>query len=157
MIGWLIAGVSIALVGVALWALARQIGRPTRMRVWTPLIAAVFAPLMLLLNLLFLRQASPGAWALGLGLAGVVFGTLWGRTTRLRLGDGGTVEAERSSLHLVMWGIAFALTQVLAAAAEARWVAGGLAAMFFATGVTMGSSVDLTWRYRKVSQAAPHP
>ncbi len=152
MIGWLIAGASIGLVGVALWALTRQIGRPTRMRAWTPLIAAIFAPLTLLLNLLFLRQASPGAWSLGLGLAGLGFGVLWGRTTSLRMTDDGTVQAERSRLHLVLWGVAFAATQVLAAAAEARWVAGGLAAMFFATGVTMGSSVDLAWRFRRVSR-----
>jgi hypothetical protein len=108
-------------------------------------------------NLVFLRQASPGSWALGLGLAGMLFGVVWGRTTKLRVTQGSTVEAERSILYLILWGVSFAVTQVLAAFADARWVAGGLAAMFFATGVALGSNLDLLWRFWRVGHRGARP
>ena len=129
------------------WGVARQLRKPQRLTASSVVISAVMAPLMLLINLLFLNRAAPGCAGLALLVLGVGFGLAWGRTTKLEAA-GETVVARRSVLHLVFWAISYALTQLLSMLGDATLVMGGLAAMFFSTGTTLGTQASL-WRRRR--------
>ncbi len=61
---------SIALICLALWGLIRQVRKPQPLRPSGNLIGIVMAPVMLLVNLIVLRQAAPGL----LGPALLIFG-----------------------------------------------------------------------------------
>jgi hypothetical protein len=133
---------SIVLVGFALWGLVRQVRKPLTVRPSGNLIGIAMAPIMLVVNVVVLRQAAPGLLGPSLLVLGLGFGLAWGQVARLRTQDG-RVIAERSILHLFFWGVSYAVTQVLATFATAAWVAGGLVAMFFAAGTTLGTNANL--------------
>jgi hypothetical protein len=56
-------------------------------------------------------------------------------------------------MHLVFWGISYAITQVLATFAPAFLVAGGLATMFFSAGSTLGTNLNLLVRQLQMQPA----
>jgi hypothetical protein len=70
-------------------------------------------------------------------------------STRLSLRDGAVV-GKQSILHLVFWALSLAITQLLVAVAPASWVAGGLALMFFSTGTTLGTNLNLLLRIHRL-------
>ena len=148
MIARILAVLSIPLVAVGLWLVIRQVRRPSPLRRWTPVIGLVMAPLGMLLNVVILRQAAPGRAGWLAGIVGVLFGIAWDRTTRIEVADGGLI-ARRSVLYLVLWGIAYAITQILVSVTVAGWVSAGLLSMCFATGTAIGMNVDLLTRYRR--------
>jgi hypothetical protein len=153
-IGRIIGLLTIPLLVFMMWSLIRQVRRPARLRPTTTLIGIVMAPAMLIVNLVFLRQAAPGSAGVALLVLGLGFGVAWGFTAHLSLRNE-RVVATRSVLHLVFWGVSFAVTQILATFAEAWLVAGGLAAMFFATGSTLGTNTNLLVRLLRVRHSAP--
>ena len=146
MIARILAVLSIPLVAVGLWLVIRQVRRPSPLRRWTPVIGLVMAPLGLLLNIVILHQAAPGRAGWLAGVIGLLFGVAWDRTTRIELTDGRLI-ARRSALYLVLWGVAYAITQILVSVTVARWVSAGLVSMCFATGTAIGMNVDLLTRY----------
>jgi hypothetical protein len=150
---------SIIAVGLTLWVLIRQVGREQRQRLFTPIIGLVLAPVTLLINILFLHQAFSAYLGPALLIFGLGFGLAWGQTTRLYEKNRKLV-GKRSVLHLIFWGISYAITQILATFAPALWVAGGLAAMFFSTGATLGTNLNLLarlWRLRRLPLAVSSP
>ncbi|MCP3935658.1 MAG: hypothetical protein GY708_09840 [Actinomycetia bacterium] len=154
MIGRIIGLLSIPAVGLALWGLWRQVSAPRPLSRWTPIIGLVMAPLTLVVNLLVLRQARPEMFGVALGVFGLGFGIAWGQAARFEV-VGTQVLARRSVMHLACWAVSYAMTQLLASFATAGWVAGGLTAMFFAAGSTIGTNVDLLVRRRhKLAQLA---
>lgn len=155
MIGRIIGLLSIPMMAFIMWSLIRQVRKPTPVRPGWTAIGLVMAPAMLVINLVFLRQAAPGALGAALLVFGIGFGVAWGFTARLSMRDE-KVIADRSILHLVFWVISFGLTQLLATFAVAEIVAGGLATMFFATGATLGTSTNLLVRQHQIrKKAAP--
>jgi hypothetical protein len=143
---------SIVLIGLALWGLIRQVRKPQSLRPSGNLIGIVMAPTMLLVNLIVLRQAAPGLLGPSLLVLGLGFGAAWGQVAKLKTQEG-RVLAERSILHLVFWGISYAATQILATFADAAWVAGGLIAMFFATGTSLGTNANLLVRQLRLRRS----
>jgi hypothetical protein len=145
MIARLFSLLTIPLLALTLWGLIRQVGKEQRMTLTSPLIGLVMGPLTLLINLILLRRAYSTLLGPFLLIVGLGFGLAWGQTTRL-LAKGNRLVARRSVLHLVFWGMSYAVTQILATFAPALWVAGGLATMFFSTGSTLGTNLNLLLR-----------
>jgi len=150
---------SIPLIGLTLFGLIRQMRKEQPLRISTPLVGLVMAPATLLVNLIFLNQAFSIYLAPALLILGLGFGLTWGQTNRLYQ-RGETVVGKRSILHLVFWGISYAITQLLAVIAPLWLVAGGLAAMFFSTGSTLGTNLNLfvrLLRFRRPFLQVPVP
>jgi hypothetical protein len=141
--------VSVPLTLLAIWGLVRQVRKEQRLKIGAPLLGMIMAPVALLVNLVFLRQAFPSLTGPALLVVGLGFGVAWGQTARLRLHDKAVV-ARRSALHLLFWAGSFLATQLLASFAPARVVAGGLAAMFFSTGSSLGSNLNLLVRGQRL-------
>ncbi|MEA2024185.1 MAG: hypothetical protein U9N79_07855 [Actinomycetota bacterium] len=153
MIGRIIGLLSVPMFVFVIWSLIRQVRRPAPVRPGWTAIGIVMAPFMLIINLVFLRQAAPGALGIALLVFGIGFGAAWGFTARLSMRNE-KVIADRSILHLIFWAVSFGLTQLLATFALAEVVAGGLAAMFFATGTTLGTSTNLLVRQLQIRRQA---
>jgi hypothetical protein len=145
MLGRLLGLLSIPLTALALWGLIRQTGKERPLRISTPVVGLVMAPITLLINLVVLRQAAPGFLGPGLLLFGLGLGLAWGQATRIYARDQRLV-GKRTAWHLVFWGISYAFTQILATVARAQWVSAGLAAMFFSAGSTLGTNLNLLVR-----------
>jgi hypothetical protein len=153
MIGRIIGLLSIPMMAFIMWSLIRQVRKPSPVQPGWIAIGLVMSPVMLIVNLLFLRQAAPGALGAALLVLGLGFGAAWGFTARLSMRDE-KVLADRSILHLVFWAVSFGLTQLLATFSLAEVVAGGLATMFFATGTTLGTSTNLLVRQHQTRKKA---
>jgi hypothetical protein len=138
---------SIPLMLIMVAGIARQVNKNQRVSIGSTLIGLVMAPIILIINLLFMARAIPTSIGPFLLILGLGFGLAWGFTTRLKISDGVPV-ARQSILHLVFWAISLTVTQLLAAFAPVSWVAGGLATMFFSTGTTVGSQLNLLVRQR---------
>lgn len=138
--------------------ITRQVNKDRRVSLGSSLIGLVMAPFTLVVNLIFMARAMPTAIGPLLLILGLGFGLAWGFTTRLKISDG-VMVARQSILHLVFWAISACLTQLLAAFAPLTWVAGGLATMFFSTGTTVGSHLNMLVRQQrlgnKVARTAP--
>ena len=153
MIGRIIGLLSIPMFAFIMWNLIRQVRRPSPVRPGWTALGLVTAPFMLIINLVFLKQAAPGSLGIALLVFGIGFGAAWGFTARLSLKDD-KVIADRSILHLIFWAVSFGLTQLLATFGEAWLVAGGLATMFFATGSSLGTNTNLLIRQFQVRRKA---
>jgi hypothetical protein len=124
-------------------------------RIRTPIIGLVFAPLSLIINVIFLQRAFSAFLGPALLITGLGFGLAWGQATRLYV-KGPAIVGKRSVLHVVFWAVSYAITQILATFAPALWVAGGLTAMFFSTGSGLGTNLNLLIRQMRLrSQTGP--
>jgi membrane protein CcdC involved in cytochrome C biogenesis len=136
---------SIPVVLWTFWRLAKQVGKPQRVRTIMPVIGMVMSTLMLAVNVFFLHRAAAGLLGAALLVVGIGFGLAWGQSTRFSLKDD-VLVAKRSVLYLVFWAGSFAITQLLATFASTVWVTGGLMTMFFSAGATLGTSTNLLAR-----------
>jgi hypothetical protein len=155
-LGRLIGLLSIPIMLFTIWGLIRQVRKEQRVKLSTPVIGLIMAPLSLLVNLLFMHQAVPYLLGPMLLILGLGFGLAWGQTNRLYQKEGNLV-GKRSWLHLVFWAISYIITQVLASFASAWYVAGGLATMFFSTGSTLGTNLNLLSRQLLMRKAGYQP
>lgn len=153
LIGRILSILSIPLVVLTIWGLIRQVRKEQRISRSTPIIGLVMAPLTLLVNLIFLHQAFPEALGAAFLIFGLGFGLAWGQTSRFS-NKQGVITAKRSILHLIFWGISYGLTQILALFAPASIVAGGLASMFFSTGATLGTNLNMLVRMARLRARA---
>jgi hypothetical protein len=145
--------ISTVLIALAIWGLIRQVRKTQRLHLAAPIIGLIIAPIMLIINLIFLNRALPGWLAPALLIMGLGFGLAWGQTARLsRQHD--AIVTRRSVLHLILWAIAYAVTQLLITFAPLTAVAGGLAAMFFSTGTTVGTNLNLLGRALRLRKQA---
>lgn len=155
---WILRGLglaSIPLTALMIWGLIRQTRREQPVSLRSPALGLVMGPLMLLINLVLIQQAAPAFTGPALLVLGLGFGLAWGQTARLYARSGRAV-ARRSVLHLVFWAASYSITQLLATIAPAWLVAGGLAAMFFSTGSSLGTNLNLLIRQlRPLPLAAP--
>jgi hypothetical protein len=152
MLGRILGLLSIPLTGLALWGLIRQTGKERPLRLSTPLVGLVMAPITLIVNLVFLHQAAPGFLGPALLLFGLGLGVAWGQTTRVYARERRLV-GKRSVWHLAFWGASYAMTQLLATVASAQWVSAGLAAMFLSAGSTLGTNLSLLVRQLRMRKA----
>jgi hypothetical protein len=136
---------TIPLVFLGFYGLIRQMRKELPFRLFTPIIGLVLSPVSLIINVIFLRRAFSAFLGPALLITGLGFGLAWGQATRLYV-KGPSIVGKRSVLHIVFWGVSYAITQILATFAPALWVAGGLTAMFFSTGSTLGTNINLLIR-----------
>lgn len=151
--GRAISLLSIPLTLLMIFSMIRMVKKEQRARVRTNIIGIIMAPMTLLINIIFLNRAlfdSFGTFLLGffLGVFGLGFGLAWGQTAKLYK-KGEHLVVKRSVLHLVFWGISYAITQLLASFASTIFVAGGLATMLFSAGSTVGTNTNMLLRQRK--------
>lgn len=103
----------------------------------------VMASAMMFVNILFMISAffawCAGVW-FGLLLAGLGFGFIWGKSSKLYQKND-RIMIKRSAIHLLFWACAYTLTHLLTAIFPSNIAAAGLAAMFFSTGSTIGTNV----------------
>jgi len=138
-----LSSIPAALLGM--WGIIRQINKEQKLNLRSPLVGMLFSPMILAVNVVLMRQvalnlAGPLFLILGLG-----FGLAWGMSMRLSVREG-LLIGKQSILHLLFWGLSYAITQGLAVFAPASWVAGGLVLMFFSTGATLGTNLNLIIR-----------
>jgi membrane protein CcdC involved in cytochrome C biogenesis len=146
MVAILITIGSILLTLLALWGLARQLRKDLPIKAGGLAWGLVASVVLLAINVLLMRRALHG-WAVPIGFAtGLVFGLAWGQASRFAAKQG-TVYVRRSVLHLIFWGLSYALTQALVWLAPPGWVVVGLAATAFSAGATIGMSVNHLIRY----------
>ncbi len=146
MVATLITVGSVILTFLALWGLARQLRKDLPIR-GDGLIWGLVASIVLLgINLALMRRAVRGI-AVPIGLAiGLAFGLVWGQASRFSTREG-AVYVRRSVLHLVFWGISYALTQALVWLAPTSWVLAGLTATAFSAGTTISMTINHLIRY----------
>jgi hypothetical protein len=136
---------SVPLTLLSFYGMIRQVRKELPFRLRTPIIGLVFAPLSLVINVIFLRRAFSEFLGPALLITGLGFGLAWGQATRLYV-KGPSIVGKRSVLHIIFWAVSYAITQILATFAPALWVAGGLTAMFFSTGSGLGTNLNLLIR-----------
>ncbi len=137
---------SILLTLLALWGLARQLRKDLPITAGGLAWGLVASIVLLAINLLLMRRAVRGL-AVPIGLAaGLLFGLAWGQASRFDAKQG-AVYVRRSVLHLILWGVSYALTQALVWLAPPGWVLAGLAATAFSAGTTIGMSINHLIRY----------
>jgi hypothetical protein len=144
-VGRVFSLLSIPLLGFTLWGLIKQVRKEQRIKLSTPVVGLVMAPVTLLINIIFLHRAFSACLGPALLIFGLGFGLAWGQTAKL-YAKGDALVCKRSILHLIFWGISYAVTQILSTFAPAMYVAGGLATMFFSTGSTLGTNFNLLVR-----------
>ena len=154
MIDRIIGILSIPITLVMIFLLIRQVNKTQPVSPKSIWVGLVFAVLTLLVNLLFMRQAQPGMFGPLLLIGGMVLGLARGKASQLSIKIG-AVTARQSIMHLFFWGASASVTQLLAAFAPARWVAGGLAMIFFSTGTTLGTNFNLLLRQTKLKTTVP--
>lgn len=136
---------SVPLTLLSFYGMIRQMRKELPFRLRTPIIGLFFAPLSLVINVIFLRRAFSEFLGPALLITGLGFGLAWGQATRLYV-KGPSIVGKRSVLHIIFWAVSYAITQILATFAPALWVAGGLTAMFFSTGSGLGTNLNLLIR-----------
>ena len=113
------------------------------------------ASAMMFVNILFMISAffawCAAAW-LGFLLAGFAFGMFWGKSSKM-YPKNEQLMIKRSAIHLLFWAGAYTLTHLLTSVFPANIAAGGLAAMFFSTGSTIGTNVYLIRKKKSVLQS----
>jgi hypothetical protein len=132
---------TVPLVLLSFYGVIRQMRKELPFRIRTPIIGIIFAPLSLIINVIFLQRAFSAFLGPALLITGLGFGLAWGQATRLYV-KGPSIVGKRSVLHIVFWAVSYAITQILATFAPALWVAGGLTAMFFSTGSGLGTNLN---------------
>jgi hypothetical protein len=136
---------TVPLVLLSFYGVIRQMRKELPFRIRTPIIGLIFAPLSLIINVIFLQRAFSAFLGPALLITGLGFGLAWGQATRLYV-KGPAIVGKRSVLHVVFWAVSYAITQILSTFAPALWVAGGLTAMFFSTGSGLGTNLNLLIR-----------
>jgi hypothetical protein len=91
----------------------------------------------------------PDGWSWVLIAAGLVAGGLQSRTTALTV-RGDRVLGKRSGWFLIVWGLAFTITQLLAVFARGGMASYGLLTIYFATGLSIGANLGLFMRRQQV-------
>lgn len=153
-IGRLLSLLSIPLTLVMIFSMIRMVKNEQRARMRTNIIGIIFAPTILLINIIFLNSALSNFWGVFffggmIATFGLGFGLAWGQTAKLYKKDEQLV-VKRSIAHLVFWAFSYAMTQLLAAFAPTSLVVGGLATMLFSTGSTVGTNVNMLVRFQKL-------
>jgi len=149
----LIGFLSIPLVAFSIFLMIRSIGKARRITARSLLIQMGTAPLFLLFYSLVLGVSVAFKWAVPLVALGAGLGGLWGFNTALSL-RGADVVGTRSIWYLVLWGVSFTLTQLLALFATDGMTAGGLATMCFSMGTAVGMNGCLLLRHRQLLSVA---
>lgn len=136
---------SILLVALSVLAMVRTIGKPRPLVLSGLLIQMAFSGLFLALYSFLLNLGEPTMLSWGLMGAGLGAGIFQGFTTRITV-SGDRVTAKRSILYLLIWGLTFTATQLLALLGQNELAAYGLSSIYLATGIALGMNGTLVVR-----------
>ena len=140
---------SIPLIIFSVYLMVRSIGRARRITQRSLVIQLCTSPAVLLIYALILGISISLKWAIPIGLLGLGIGGITASSTALSLRRS-NVYGTRSTWYVLLWGASFVLTQTLVVFASSGLAAGGLATMYFSTGVAAGTNVSLLLRRRQL-------
>jgi len=148
-LGRFVGFISVLLTGFGFIMLVRQIKKSNKIKASSHLLSIIFSVIMFTFNVFVFNSVAFQWWVLLLLLFGAGFGMAWGTTTKLNLQNNGVI-GRRSVLYIYFWLASLAATQLLSLFAQRDIVAFGLAGMFFSTGATIGSNLNIILRMRKL-------
>jgi membrane protein CcdC involved in cytochrome C biogenesis/predicted nucleic acid-binding Zn ribbon protein len=152
----MIAGyISVPLVLLSVFAMVRTIGKPRPLVASGLVLQVILSAAFLVLYRFLLDIGEPTTLSLALLAAGLAGGAFQGFTTKLDV-SGDRVMAKRSVFYLVIWGLSFSATQLLAMLGQNTIAAYGLSSVYLATGIAVGMNGTLLARRMMVS-ASGHP
>ena len=146
-LGRFVGFISAIFMMVGFSKLIKQMKKTSRMRVRTHLTSIIFSVLMLVFNVLVLKDARINWWFVFFLIFGAGFGFAWGTTTVLNIQED-KVVGKRSVVYIYFWIASLAITQFLALIAKANVVAIGLAGMFFSTRASLGTNSNILYRMK---------
>jgi|GEM_PF-5805239 len=146
----LLAGlVSLVLLFFSVRAMRRE--RPLSR--WRPLISALVVAVVTAGYIVITGAQLNLFMAVGVLLAGLLFGLLEGLFTRVYI-RGGQVMGRQSGLYVVVWGLAYVATLVLGQLRSGALHAGGVLAMLLGLGVALSSSIMLVLKIHRLKARA---
>lgn len=138
------------------WAI-RTMRRPRRLRWFAPVLGLVGSLGGSALYLALMQPPVNPRLALPLLTVGLVLGFLQGWQTKLYWQDD-ALMARRTSLYLVLWGLAYLATLGLAQFQNAAFHAVGVLTMLLTVGIALGSNVNLSVQHLWMrARGAPRP
>ena len=151
----IIGYLSIPLVLLSVFVMIRSLRRDQRLTSRSLITQMLVSLVFIIAYALLLRVSVSLALSTPLLVLGLILGVLWNRTTHLRL-QKGEVFGRRSIWYLVIWGLSFSITQLMALTASAEIVSYGLSTVYFSTGLAIGTNGSLLFRrWRLISSGAP--
>jgi ribosomal protein L40E len=147
----LVGILSILLVAWSVFVLVRHLGAEARVR-GRGLVVTLLVSIAILLLFAWVLDAgtSAGEWALG--AAGVAAGVGVALLTPMRR-VGGEVYARRTGWAFAAWVVGFAFAQLAVLGVVPGGQEGGLAAMFLATGLSVGTALTMGIRRTRLATA----
>jgi hypothetical protein len=116
-----------------------------------PLIAILITGVAVLLYMVLTGTQLNPAVAVPVGVCGLILGLIEGRATQLYY-RGPIVVGKRTVGYLVIWGIAYILTLLLAQLQVAAFYAAGMMVLIFGFGVALGDNLMLLARQGAVKR-----
>jgi hypothetical protein len=144
----IVAGILSLLV---LFFSVRAMRRERPMSRFRPLVSAVIIAIVTV-GYLLITRAQVNLWTASVVIAlGLAIGWGEGRLTRIYY-KGNQVVGRQSGFYLILWGVAYLLTLLLAQSNIAALHAGGILAMMLGTGVALASGFTL---FKRISSLKP--
>jgi hypothetical protein len=137
---------SIPLLLLSVILMIRGLRKERSIRSLSLIFPALISLIILIVYTALLNNLPPTAWSAALLLTGLFIGSLQSRTTRLAWSNG-KITGKRSAWYLVVWGIAFTITQLLVLFGPSKAAAYGLLTIYLSTGLNLGVNATLLIRY----------
>lgn len=148
-IGRFIGIISVFLTGFGFIMLVRQIKKSNKIKASSHILSIIFSLIMFFFNIFVFNSVALQWWFILLILFGSGFGFAWGTTTKLNL-QNNQVIGKRSVVYIFFWLASLGVIQILSLFAKTNVVAFGLAGMFFSTGASIGSNLNIVLRMRNL-------
>jgi hypothetical protein len=158
----ILAWLTIPLMALSIYMMIRAIKKPHVVKVSGLVLQAVTPLIMLAVYALFLGVRPIGWLSVVLLLGGVGIGIARSRSTTFEL-KGDKVWGTRSGLYLIIWGVAFALTQTLVVWAPTSLAQYGYSTLYLGVGTALAVNLMLLFKRQQLvagnaaSVAAPTP
>ena len=144
-IAYIVALASSVLSVVVLVLTIRKLGQESRYSKLPPLIGMVVMALVTALYIWLSAVQFNYLVGLGLLVVGFLIGLLQGRSSKVYLRDE-KVMVKRSIAAMILWGVAYLLSLALTLTQHPLLAAGGVLAMLFGLGTTLGTNLNLLAR-----------
>ena len=147
----IIGFLSIPLLIFSIIMMVRSLKKERTITIRSLLLQVVISLAMLIIYSTLLKVDPPTGWSWVLIATGLLIGGLQSRTTALTV-QGDKVLGKRSVWFLVIWGISFTITQLLALFGRAEIASYGLLTIYLSTGLSVGANLGLFFRRQQVLQ-----
>lgn len=141
----IIGFLSIPLLVFSITMMVRSLKKERTITVRSLLLQVLIGIAMLIIYATLLKIDPPTGFSWALLVLGLLIGIWQSRTTALTV-QGSRVLGKRSVWFLVIWGISFTLTQLLALFGRSEWASYGLLTIYLSTGLSVGANLGLFFR-----------